>query len=73
MKIQSRSSLDPSLFDIDYENKMSWVWTTLKVEKFNKMKRIKTFLSFKVVVRSLKDYKILWKVFHSLSVDHQHP
>ena len=27
--IQCRSMLDPNLFDIDFENKMTWVWTIL--------------------------------------------
>ena len=31
IQIQSRSLSDPPLSDIDFKNKMAWVWTTLKV------------------------------------------
>ena len=30
IQIQSRSMSDPTLSDIDFKNKMAWVWTTLK-------------------------------------------
>ena len=30
IQIQSRSFSDPSLSDIDFKNKMAWVWNTLK-------------------------------------------
>ena len=30
IKIQRRSMSDPTVSDIDFENKMAWVWTTLK-------------------------------------------
>ena len=30
IEIQSRSMSDPSFSDIDFKNKMAWVWTTLK-------------------------------------------
>ena len=29
-EIQSRSMSDPPLSDIEYKNKMAWIWTTLK-------------------------------------------
>ena len=29
IQIQSRSMSDPLLSDIDFKNKMAWVWTTL--------------------------------------------
>ena len=30
-QIQSRSMSDPTLSDIDFKNKMAWVWTILKM------------------------------------------
>ena len=30
IEIQSRSMSDPTFSDIDFKNKMAWVWTTLK-------------------------------------------
>ena len=30
--MQSRSMSDPPLSDIDFKNKMAWVWTTLKTD-----------------------------------------
>ena len=30
-QIQSRSTSDPTLSDIDFKNEMTWVWTTLKL------------------------------------------
>ena len=30
IQIQSRSMSDPTLSDIDFKNRMAWVWTTLK-------------------------------------------
>ena len=32
IQIQSRSMSDPTLSDIDFKNKMAWVWTTLKTK-----------------------------------------
>ena len=31
-QIQSRSMSDPTFSDIDFKNKMVWVWTTLNIE-----------------------------------------
>ena len=31
IQIRSRSKSDPLLSDMDYKNKMAWVWTTLKI------------------------------------------
>ena len=33
IKIQSRYMSDPTLSDIDFNNKLAWVWTTLKLWK----------------------------------------
>ena len=30
IQIQSRSLSDPPLYDIDFKDKMAWVWTSLK-------------------------------------------
>ena len=35
--IQSRSMSDPCLSDIDFKNKMAWVWTTLNLVKMDRM------------------------------------
>ena len=32
LKILSRSISDPTFPDVDFKNKMAWVWTTLKTE-----------------------------------------
>ena len=40
IQIQSRSMSDPTLSDIDYENKMAWVWTTLKTQQMLKEMRV---------------------------------
>ena len=34
IEILSRSMSDPTLSDIDFKNKMAWVWTTLKIDPF---------------------------------------
>ena len=34
IQFQSRCMSDPNLSDIDFKNKMTWVWTTLKNENF---------------------------------------
>ena len=34
IQIQSRSMPDPPLSDIDFKNKMAWVWTTLETDHF---------------------------------------
>ena len=31
IQFQSRSMADPTLSDIDFKNKLAWVWTTLKL------------------------------------------
>ena len=31
IQIHSRSMSDPTISDIDFKNKMAWVWTTLKI------------------------------------------
>ena len=33
-KIQSRSMSDPTFSDIDFKNKMAWVWTTLNAPPY---------------------------------------
>ena len=33
IRIQSRSMSDPPFLDIDFKNKMAWVWTTLKISR----------------------------------------
>ena len=33
VEIQNRSMSDPPLSDLDFKNKMAWVWITLKVRK----------------------------------------
>ena len=40
IQIQSRSMPDPPLSDIDFKNKMAWLWTTLK----NHFKNLKFFI-----------------------------
>ena len=34
IQFPSRSMSDPPLSDIDFKNKMDWVWTTLKLFQF---------------------------------------
>ena len=33
IQFQSRSMSDPTFSDIDFKNKMAWIWTTLKISK----------------------------------------
>ena len=35
IQIRSRSMSDPTFSDIDFKNKMAWVWTILKVKLFS--------------------------------------
>ena len=38
--IQTRSMLDPNLSDIDFKNKMAWVWTTLNLARKKIIKKV---------------------------------
>ena len=40
IQIQSRSMSDPPLFDIDFKNKIAWVWTTINSYASNWVKVI---------------------------------
>ena len=42
IQIQARSMSDPPLSDIDFKNKMAWVWTTLKRTTFESVTIVET-------------------------------
>ena len=52
IQIQSRSMSDPPLSDIDFKNKMAWVWTTLKRTTFKSVTIVET-LSYITVKSTL--------------------
>ena len=54
IQIQSRSMLDPTLSDIEFNNKMAWVWSPdsglpLKTE----LRKLNIHQSFNLLVRNL--------------------
>ena len=57
IQVQGRSMSDPPFFDIDFKNKMAWVWTTLKnsfsafkISLKNGFTSIWSFLTFNVTI-----------------------
>ena len=52
IQIQARSMSDPPLSDIDFKNKMTWVWTTLKRTTFESVTIVET-LSYITVKSTL--------------------
>jgi len=62
-QFQSRCMSDPLLSDIDFKNKMAWVWTTLKLLFYSKLVKCGSFECNVLYPNTLDKEKVLGKTF----------